>query len=119
MPEDRAAYRKLIVWQRADELALAIYLATKRFPSEELYGVTSQLRRAALSIPTNIVEGSARQGQRELKRFVSIALGSLAEVEYLVNFSCRLGYLTTSQFEELDGIRRRVGSLLWKFYLSL
>ena len=76
MPDEQVAYRRLIVWQRADELAFAVYQATRRFPTDELYGVTSQLRRAALSVPTNIVEGSGRQGPRELKRFLNIALGS-------------------------------------------
>ena len=60
-------YKKLLVWQRADELAYQIYLATKQFPTDELYGITSQLRRSALSIPTNIVEGTGRQGKKELK----------------------------------------------------
>ena len=64
-----AGYKKLIVWQKADELAKFVYRETKNFPQEEIYGITSQLRRAALSIPTNIVEGYARQGKKELKQF--------------------------------------------------
>ena len=69
------------VWQRADALALEVYRATQDFPREELYGITAQLRRAALSVPTNIVEGYARRGDKELARFIDIALGSLAELE--------------------------------------
>jgi len=75
---------KLIVWQKANELALQVYMATKDFPKNELYGMTSQLRRSAVSIPTNIVEGTGRQGRRELRQFINIALGSLAETEYFM-----------------------------------
>ena len=68
-------YKKLIVWQKADELVYQVYLATKSFTKEEIYGITSQLRRAVLSVPTNIVEGYGRQGKKELKQFINIALG--------------------------------------------
>lgn len=112
-------YKKLTVWKKADELAYRVYLATKQFPKEELYGVTSQLRRAALSIPTNLVEGCGRQGQRELRQFVNIALGSLAEVEYLLDFSCKLGYLAQSDHEKLRNLRQEVGNLMWRFYQAL
>lgn len=88
--KDSERYRKLEVWQLADSLALGVYRATKSFPNEEIYGITSQLRRAALPIPTNIVEGYARRGDRELARFVDIALGSLAETRYLLSFCAKL-----------------------------
>jgi four helix bundle protein len=114
-----AGYKKLIAWQKADELAYQIYLETKNFPKEEIYGITSQIRRAALSIPTNIVEGCARHGKKELKYFVNIALGSQAEVEYLLGFSLRLGYVTQNSFERLVSLRQEVGSLLWKFHESI
>jgi four helix bundle protein len=87
-------YKDLNVWKRADDLALAVYGATKRFPKDEVYGLTSQLRRASLSVPTNIVEGYARKGDKELARFIGIAIGSLAETEYLLSFALRLGYLS-------------------------
>lgn len=112
-------YKKLIVWQKADDLAYQVYMVTKTFPKEEIYGITSQLRRAALSIPTNIVEGYGRQGRKELKQFVNIALGSLAEVEYLLDFSLRLKYLTVEEHKEIQDLRQQVGNLLWKFYKSL
>ena len=67
-------YRDLKVWQKSDELAVEVYKITKKFPKEEMYGLTSQLRRAALSIPTKIVGGYARKGDKEVARFVSIAL---------------------------------------------
>jgi len=116
---EEKGYKKLIVWQKADGLAYEVYLATKSFPKEELYGITSQLRRAALSVPTNIVEGYGRQGRRELRQFVNIALGSLAETEYLLDFSLKLGYLNQEGHRKLQDLRQEVGNLLWKFYNSL
>lgn len=112
-------YKKLVVWQKADELAMAIYRATKEFPKEELYGLTSQLRRAAVSVAVNLVEGTGRQGRRELKQFANMSLGSLAEVDYLLGFSNRLGYLSDTDYKQLDGQRQYAGALLWKFYHSL
>ncbi len=111
-------YKRLIVWQKADDLAYKVYVATKDFPKDELYGITSQLRRAALSVPTNLVEGSGRQSKGEIKQFSSIALGSLAEVTYLLDFSLRLGYLKQKDYETLQALRKEVGRLLWKFYKS-
>ena len=108
----------MIVWQKADQLAKLIYLETKNFPKEEIYGLISQLRRSALSVPTNIVEGYARKGKNELKQFLSIALGSLAETEYLLDFAFGLGYLQNEQHGRLQGIRQEAGNLMWKFYHS-
>ena len=112
-------YKKLIVWQKADELAYGIYLKTKTFPKEEMYGITSQLRRAALSVPLNIVEGSSRQSRKELKQFINIALGSLSEVEYLLDFSFKLNYFEEKDYKDLQDKRQQTGNLLWKFYKSL
>ncbi len=114
-----AGYKKLIVWQKADQLAKLIYKGTSQFPAVEIYGLVSQLRRAALSIPTNIVEGYARKGTKELKQFLSIAIGSLAETEYLLDFSFDLNYLSVDKHKELQGLRQEVGNLLWKFYQSI
>jgi len=113
------SYKKLIVWQKADEFAYQIYIATKSFPREEVYGITSQLRRASLSVPTNIVEGTGRQGKKELKRFSNIALGSLLETEYLLEFCLRLKYLKKVEYDKLESLRSQVGALLWKFNKSL
>ena len=112
-------YKKLVVWQKADELAYQIYLATKSFPKEEIYGIISQLRRAALSVPLNIVEGYGRQGKKELKQFINVALGSLAEIEYLLDFSFKLNYLKQKDYKRLQDLCQEVGNLLWKFYKSL
>ncbi len=111
-------YKKLLIWQKADELAYQTYLATKTFPKEELYGLTSQLRRAASSIPINIVEGSGRQNRNEFKQFINIALGSLAETEYLLSFCLRLGYLNKERHEQLESLRTETGAMLYCFYKS-
>lgn len=112
----KKGYKKLIVWEKADELAYQTYLETRKFPREEQYGMTSQLRRAVLSIPANIVEGMGRQGKGETKHFINIALGSLAETEYLLEFCFRLKYLGQDAFKSLEQQRSEVGALLWSFY---
>ncbi|MBW2742115.1 MAG: four helix bundle protein, partial [Deltaproteobacteria bacterium] len=99
MSEDR--WRRLDVWKLADELAYKTYLITRKFPKEELYGLTSQLRRSALSVPTNIVEGYSRKGDKELAHFVNISLGSMAETKYLLYFALRLGYLSDEKYDEI------------------
>jgi len=112
-------YKKLFVWHKADELAYQVYITTKNFPKDETYGLTSQLRRSAVSVPTNIVEASGRQNKNEVKQFINIALGSLAEVEYLLEFCCRLNYIKEDIYAKLENLRKNVGSLLWNFYKSL
>jgi four helix bundle protein len=112
-------HKNLIVWQKSDELAFEVYKLTKKFPKDEIYGLTSQLRRAALSIPTNIVEGYARKGDKELGRFVSIAIGSMAETEYLLDFARRLGYINGEEFNGVEGLRTEVSKLLWSFYRKI
>ena len=116
---ESVGYKKLLVWRKADELAYQAYFATGSFPKEERYGITSQLRRAALSVPTNIVEGYGRQGRNELRQFANIALGSLAEARYLIDFSSRLNYLTDERQTVLESLADEDGKLLWKFYKSL
>jgi four helix bundle protein len=114
-----AGYKKLIAWKKADELAYKVYLATSNFPKEETFGIVSQLRRAALSVPTNLAEGAGRRGKAELKRFTSIALGSLAEVSYLLDFSLRLKYLYQANYESLRELCQETGRILWGFHNSL
>ena len=112
--EDR--WQKLNVWKLSDELAFQVYTVTRNFPKEEIYGITSQIRRSALSIPTNIVEGYSRKGDKELARFVNISLGSLAETKYLLYFSNRLGYVKGRNYQELKAAYDTLGKLLWRFY---
>ena len=114
MEEER--WQKLEVWKLADDLAFNVYKATKNFPKEEIYGITSQVRRSALSIPTNIVEGYSRKGDKELAHFVNISLGSLAETKYLIYFSNRLTYFENNVYSELKSGYEKLGKLLWKFY---
>ena len=113
-------FADLKVWQRSHEFVLQVYRLTKGFPPEERYGLTSQLRRAALSVPTNIAEGSKRQTNPEYARFLNIAEGSLAETESLLMVSRDLGYLpvatTRPVLAEADeiakmlhGLRSKVG----------
>jgi len=112
-------YRKLRVWQSADQLAHTIYKITKSFPREEQFGLISQLRRAGVSVATNLVEGQARKGKREFKQFVSMALGSLAEVEYLLEFARDEEMLSNADYREAESFRKAVGKMLWGFYESL
>jgi len=113
-----ANFRNLVVWKKADELAFQVYRLTENFPKSEVFGLTAQLRRAALSVPTNIVEGNNRKSRKELFHFADIALGSLAETEYLLMFSKRLGY-TKSSIDHLENLVAEVGKLLWSFQKSL
>ncbi|MCG2726829.1 MAG: four helix bundle protein [Elusimicrobia bacterium] len=112
-------YKKLDTWVKADALAKEVYKATANFPKDEIYGITSQLRIAALSVPVNIVEGTGRQGRKELKNFLNIALGSLAETEYLLEFCKDIGYLNEEKFFNLEQLRSDTGKLLWSFYKSV
>jgi four helix bundle protein len=113
-----AKYKTLIVWQKANELALKIYKLTENFPKKETFGITSQIRRAALSVPVNIVEGYGRRSKTELSRFIDISRGSLAETEYLLEFSNELGYIKTS-ISEIEKLIEEVSKLLWGFQQKL
>jgi four helix bundle protein len=79
-------YKKLLVWERAHKFALEIYNLSKLFPKEEQYGITSQIRRASLSIPTNIAEGSGKNTSKDFSKYLGIAAGSASEVDYLLLF---------------------------------
>lgn len=96
-------HTKLRAFELADEVAILIYGLTKRFPKEEVYGLTSQMRRAAVSVPSNIVEGCAREGEVEYLRFLQIAFGSLRELHYQLSLAKRLGYVDELFFPECNG----------------
>jgi four helix bundle protein len=94
-------HAKLKVFAMADELVPAVYRVTAAFPKEERYGLVSQLRRAAVSVPTNIVEGCARRTTREYSHFVQTALGSASELRYVLGLSHRLGFLSKADHDAL------------------
>ena len=107
---DRSTHRDLHAWQEAMRLAEMLYRDSQAFPREEMFGLTAQMRRAAVSIPSNIAEGAARNSPGELCQFLGIACGSLAELETQVELSVRLGYLS-SQCDTVVQLNR-VGQLL-------
>jgi four helix bundle protein len=105
-------YRDLVVWQRAMTLAEDVYRATARFPKEEIYGLTSQMRRAAVSIASNIAEGQARHGRGELLQFLGYARGSLAELGTHITMAARLGLFAPPTEQSLCELVAEVGRLL-------
>jgi four helix bundle protein len=112
-------YERFDAWKAAHQLALQVYKVTEGWPVNERYGLTIQIRRAALSAPTNIAEGSAKRGSREFRRYLDIALGSLSEVSYLLRFTRDRGILSDADFKALDKLRNQAGRLTWAFYSSL
>jgi four helix bundle protein len=106
-------FRDLEVWQVAHEMALMIYAMTRRFPDYERYGITSQLRRSAVSVASNIAEGRGRRTDAEFARFLHIAMGSLSELDYQVLLARDLAYITTAQLTEMDAQIESVRRMLW------
>lgn len=106
------SYKDLIVWQKAMLLVQEIYKITRVFPKEELYGLTNQVRRAAVSIPSNIAEGQARRGRAEFRNFLSIARGSLAEVETQLLIAQELNYLSQPKLQELLSLHTEIGKMI-------
>jgi four helix bundle protein len=111
-----APHERLEACEAAHPLTLAVYRATDGFPPSERYGITSQLRRAAVAIPANLADGSAKRGRREWRRFLDIALGSIGELTYLLRLARDLGYLTPEHWTQLEAARDRVGKLVWGLY---
>jgi len=109
-------FRQLKVWEKSHQLALAIYKVTAKFPKEELYGLTSQVRRASMSIPTNIAEGCGRNTDADFARFLQMAMGSTSETEYQLLLSLDLGFLNKEQYDKLNldvtEVKRMLASLL-------
>jgi four helix bundle protein len=105
-------FKKLIVFRKAHELTLELYRATETFPRTEVFGLTSQIKRAASSINANLAEGCARGSDRELLRFINIAIGSVSELEYHLMLARDLGFISSEVFLKAEGMRREVGSML-------
>jgi four helix bundle protein len=113
------SYKDLIAWQKSVDLVEAIYVTTRRWPKEELYGLTDQVRRAAVSVPSNIAEGQGRAVVREFVHYLRIARGSLFEVETQVIIAERLGYLDSNRTKELLAQVAEVSRLLSGLLRSL
>jgi four helix bundle protein len=113
------SYKELIVWQKAYELTLLIYKETEKFPKSEIFGLSSQLRRAAVSIASNIAEGYQRQPGGEYVQFLYIAFGSCAEVETQILLCKDLHYLSESNFIILNNLLTEVGKMLYALIAKL
>lgn len=109
-------FRKLQIWEKSHDLTLRLYELTSQFPRNEIYGLTSQIRRACASIPTNIAEGCGRDSSAEFMRFLHIAMGSASETEYLILLAHELKYLNTNEYTELVNaiisVKKMLSSLL-------
>jgi four helix bundle protein len=112
-------FRKLLVWQRAREWVLLIYKLTERFPKHEMFGLTDQMRRAAVSVEANMAEGYAAGGKGQFGRYLDIAQGSLAEVEYYRILALDLKYITQAEYEQAESLRAETGFLLHRLIESL
>ncbi len=112
-------FRELKVWQKSHGLALAVYKVTKVFPKEEVYGLTSQIRRSSTSIPANIAEGCGRNGDAELARFLQISMGSASELEYHLLFANDSGLLKTKDYKQLADDVSEVKRILTVFIQKL
>ena len=115
-------FRTLKVWEKAHTLTLAIYNATEKFPKQELYALTNQIQRAAVSVPTNIAEGCGKDSDAELKRYFVIAMGSSSELEYLLLLARDLKYLPEDSHQilnrDLTEVRRMLNSFIQKLKTS-
>ncbi len=105
-------YRDLTVWRKSIELVKAVYVLSRLFPKEELYVLTAQMRRAAISIPSNIAEGQSRRSTRDFINFLNIARGSLSELETQIIISAELGYCITADIENILSLCGEVGKML-------
>ncbi|MBM6881896.1 four helix bundle protein [Bacteroides caecigallinarum] len=107
-----SSHKSLLVWSRSIAMVKALYLITQKFPLCELYGITSQMRRAAISIPSNIAEGYARAHDKELLHFLYISLGSASELETQLIICKEIGYLTEGQYVELEMMNSEIMKML-------
>jgi four helix bundle protein len=112
-------FQKLTIWQKGHSITLKIYNCTKEFPSSELYGLTSQMRRSSSSIPTNIAEGCGRNSTTELNRFLTIAAGSTSELQYQLILAKDLGYLNENLLKELYNETVEIRKMIFAFAQKL
>ena len=114
-----SAFRDLLVWQRAIDLTTEIYRLTEEFPKSELYGLSSQVRRAAVSVPSNIAEGSGRGTKREFRQFLLMARGSLCEVHTQLIIAGNLGFAERGRLQCTESIANEVGRMLNRLLQSM
>ncbi len=112
MEKEIKSFRDLIIWQRGINLVKDVYKETGNLPKEELYGLTNQIRRSAISIPSNIAEGHIRQHRAEFRQFLNIALGSLAELETQIIIARELNYISNEKSESLIDQMRYLGKMI-------
>lgn len=112
-------FKELMVWQKAMELAAFVYELTNRFPKEEKYGLTSQIQRCAVSIPSNIAEGSGRASNKDFQRFIAISMGSSFELETQVMPAFRFKYISEAQLTEFEALLSTVQKMSFGLYNSL
>lgn len=116
---EQKGYKRLIAWKLADEFVHLTYKLTDKFPKDEIFGLTSQLRRASLSVVLNIVEGHSRNNSNEFRSFLRISLGSLAESEYLLGFAFDREYISKEELNDVLEIKDSCGKVLWKLMKSI
>ena len=112
-------YERFQAWQACDKLVIEAYRVTSPFPSHERYGLTSQIRRAAVSTAANIAEGSAKRGSGEFRRYLDIVNGSLSELSYLLRVAARLEYFSQAEWQELESLRESAARLTWRLYAAI
>ncbi len=112
-------YKKIRAFHYADQFVLAVYQSTRSFPKEELFGLTSQIRRSAVSIAANIAEGASRQHQKDHLHFLYIARGSAAEAEYLLSLASRFSYLEAKKYKELELLVQETSKILYGLISSV
>ncbi len=116
---DYRPHRKLDVWKKSMEFVKDLYKATEAFPKAEIYGLTSQMRRAAISIPSNLAEGAAKKGNREFRQFLNIAQGSISELDTQIELSLMLEYLDSSIYDSLMNELNTISKMLFGLSKSL
>jgi four helix bundle protein len=112
-------FRKLLVWEKSHKLTLSIYNLTHSFPKEEMYGLTSQIRRASSSVPINIAEGCGRGSDADFARFLQIAFGSVSETEYLLLLCFELGYFSENNYMEMTYLVQEIKKMLAKLIATI
>lgn len=110
-------FKQLAVWQKAHEATLEVYKITRSFPSDERFGLTSQIRPAAVSIGSNLAEGRGRKSDADFARFVQIALGSAYELQYQLLVARDIGYIAGPEFDPLNESYEEIGRMLWSLYI--